>query len=306
MALAVVAKQIVVLYTFILIGWGFGKWKKDQAEKSSILSFLLVNLMLPAMVFHNFSEEFTPQYIRENYPTLLISLGLLVLIAGIALVVCRFFSKDRFEQCIYHYSMTIPNISYMAFVLAQALLGSKGLANTILFCIPLTLYVYTVGYATLTGSSSPVKRLINPNTVAMLLGMVVGITGMPIPGVLETVLRSASACVGPLGMLLAGFVLSSFRIRELLPDFKIITLCIIRLIVLPAMILGVCKILSLVTTLPAAVYPFAVIVACMPCGLNSVIFPKLIGKDCSLGAKIALYSHLLSLISIPLWLGILL
>ena len=302
----VILGQIAVLYIFILVGWGFGKWKKDQAEKSGILSFLLVNLMLPAMVFRSFARDFTVTYITENYLTLVISTVLLALIAGVALLLCRVFSKDAFERNVYHYSMTIPNISYMAFVLAQALLGDRGLANAILFGIPLTLYIYTIGYAMLTGGGNSLKKLINPNTVAVALGVVAGLLEIPIPGFLDTVLSSSAACVGPLGMLLAGFVLSAFPIKEMAPDWKVLGLCVIRLAVLPALMFGACKLLGLVITLPEAVYPSAVLIACMPCGLNSVIFPKLMGKDCSLGAKIALYSHLLSVVTIPLWLGLIL
>jgi len=60
-----------------------------------------------------------------------------------------------------------------------------------------------------------------------------------------------------------------------------------------------------VFTLPAAVYPFAVIVASMPCGLNTVVFPRLVGEDCRMGARMILYSHIFSMATIPLWMMIL-
>lgn len=70
------------------------------------------------------------------------------------------------------------------------------------------------------------------------------------------------------------------------------------------LVLGICKGLSCVMTLPQAVYPAAVLTACMPCGLNPVVFPKLIGQDCRLGGKLILLSSVLSCATIPLWLWI--
>jgi predicted permease len=216
------------------------------------------------------------------------------------------FSKDKFQRAVYHYSLTITNFSYMAFVLADALLGNVGLANVILFCIPVSLYTYSVGFSTLTGGGSPVKKLINPITVAMALGMVFGLLNIPLPEVAVTVLDSANACVGPLSMLLTGFVLSGFGFKKLLPDWRVLLTCVLRLVVLPALVFFICKGLDALMVLPDAVYPSAVLVACMPCGLNVVIFPKLIGKDCDSGARIALYSQLISCFTIPLWMSIIL
>ena len=47
---------------------------------------------------------------------------------------------------------------------------------------------------------------------------------------------------------------------------------------------------------------FAIIVTCMPCGLNTIVFPKLVGEDCSLGAGLVLTTHALSCITLPFWL----
>ena len=50
----------------------------------------------------------------------------------------------------------------------------------------------------------------------------------------------------------------------------------------------------------------ALIITCMPCGLNTIVFPRLVGEDCKTGARLALISHVFALISIPFWLSLLL
>jgi predicted permease len=50
--------------------------------------------------------------------------------------------------------------------------------------------------------------------------------------------------------------------------------------------------------------PAAVMMACMPCGLNTIVFPKLVGEDCKIGARLALLTHLFSCFTIPVWLSV--
>jgi predicted permease len=73
-------EQLFVLYLFIFLGWGLGKRKKDAAEKSNVLSYLLVNLLFPCKIFLNYANHFTVSYIRQNYITLFVSTGILLVL----------------------------------------------------------------------------------------------------------------------------------------------------------------------------------------------------------------------------------
>ena len=90
----------------------------------------------------------------------------------------------------------------------------------------------------------------------------------------------------------------------MLPDWQSWVFSVIKLVVAPAIVFGICNLLALVMTLPNSVYPVAVFVAAMPCGLNPVIYPRLLGKDCSMGAKLIPLTAILSIATIPLWMNI--
>ena len=298
-------EQLLVLYIFIFLGWLFGKVKPETAQGSKLLSFLLVNLLLPSKVFLNFSQSFTVSYFKENYLTVIISVSVLTALALLAIPLSSLLSKKDYEKRVYRYSFVLTNYAYMGYTLIENAMGKSALANMMTFCIPFAIYTYTFGYVMLTGNGRFAKKLINPMIGATVLGCAFGLCGAQLPGILNTALSSASACVGPLSMLLIGLVLASFPNKELLPDKGTLAFVGLRLLILPSMVLGICKLLSLVFTLPPAVYPFAVLVACMPCGLNTVVFPKLVGEDCRRGARMVLYSHLFSIASISLWISIL-
>ncbi len=295
----IILQQLFVLYIFIFLGWLFGKLKKDQVSHTGLLSFLLVNLFLPTKVFNTFAKNFTVDYITNNYQTIFISTAFLLGIVIIARLFSHAITKHSYERKVYRYSLTLSNYAYMGYALSEWLYGESGLTNLILFCIPFAIYTYTFGYAMLTGAGTSLKKLINPLNVAIILGITVGLTGLPLPEMVTNVLSSSSACVAPISMVLTGMTLSSFPLKSLFTDIKAYALVAVRLLVLPLLTFGICKLLSLDSVLMPAT-----LMACMPCGLNSIVFPKLIGEDCSYGAKLATLSHLFSVATIPLWLSL--
>ncbi len=298
--------QLFVLYIFIFVGWLLGKLKKEAAGKSSVLSFLLVNLFFPCKLFLNFSQNFTVGYIQENYMTLFISTGILLVLVLLGAYVPRLLTKNSYERKVYNYSTSVSNYAYFGYVLVEQVLGEAALNNIMVFCIPFALYCYTFGVAMLKNQKMSLKSLFNTITVSIGLGIVWGLFSLPLPGVVKTVMQNAGSCVGPMSMVLVGLVLSAFSFKDLLPGFGPLAFCVLRLGVVPLVVYGICKGLGMVMVLPDTVYPSAVLMACMPCGLNPVVFPKLIGQDCRLGAKLILLTSVLSCVTIPFWLSLIL
>jgi len=295
-----ILEQLLILYIFILAGWIVGKLKKDKASHSEILSVLLVNLFLPSKVFRSFATNFTVSYLKERYPLLLVSLALLAALLIFAPFAARLITKHPYERKIFRYSFAITNYAYLGYPLIEGVFGEKMLADFLFFVIPFIIYTYSFGYALLTGGKAPLKRLLNPMTVSIALGMVVGLTGMSLPPVLSKALSTASACVGPVSMLLTGLTLAGFAGKDLFSDPKAYIFSALRLIVIPGAVFLVCKLCGLSDLLP-----MMLIVTCMPCGLNTIVFPKLIGEDCRLSARLTLISHIISLPTLLFWLSLL-
>ena len=296
--------QLIILFVFIFCGFVIGKIKHIPKEKSSILSVLLVNGFLPAKVFLNFSTQCTLSYFTKSYLTLFVSSAFLILLVFLSWAMSKLLTRHPYERKVYRYSFAISNYAYLGYVFVENTLGSAALTDMILFCIPFAFYTYTFGYSLLSNTPKSWKNMITPMTVAIALGMVFGICSIPLPSVASKILELASDCVGPLSMIVTGLVISTFSLKELLPDIKTVIFSLIRLIAIPSLLLGICFLCEMVVPLPNAVYPAVVIMGCMPCGLNTIVFPSLVGEDCRMGAKFVLLSHVLCLASIPLWIWI--
>lgn len=296
-----VFEQLFILYIFLFAGWIIGKLRKDKAPHADILSVLLVNLLLPCKVFNTFSKNFTVSYFKEKYTLLIASLILISILLVFSFFLSKALTKKPYERKIFRYSFAITNYSYLGYVLIESVFGEAALTGFIFFGIPFIVYTYTFGYALLTGGENPLKRLLNPITVSIILGMIFGLTGITLPEVVSKAVSMASACVGPLSMLLTGITLSTFMLKELLLDKKAYIFAALRLVIIPGTVYLVCRLLKLETILP-----MALIITCMPCGLNTIVFPRLIGEDCKPGARLALISHIFALATLPFWLSLLL
>jgi len=296
----IILQQLLILYAFLCLGYFFGKKKPALRDQTGILSYLLVNLFLPSKVFSTFSKNFTVSYIQNSYTIIIVSVSLLVFLHFLAKYMSKALVKDDYTRKVYEYTITIANYAYMGYALVEGVFGTQMLTDLILFCIPFSMYTYTVGYVKLTGSENNLKRLFNPMTCAIALGIVCGLTGFKMPSVIEKALSMSSSCVGPVSMLLTGFTLSAFSIKELFLAKKVYVLVAIRLVVVPLIVFALFKLLRL-----EAILPCALIMAAMPTGLNTIVFPKSVGKSSDLGARLAFLSHLFSCATIPLWLSIL-
>lgn len=142
-------------------------------------------------------------------------------------------------------------------------------------------------------------KAFNPILIALVIG-VFWVTAIELPEVAETLVNKSASCMAPVSMLLAGMTIAEFNIKDLVTDSKIYIVSILRPFVIPLLVLGALKFFT------DDVNPVrsAVMLCAMPSGLNTIVFPKLIGEDCNTGAKLAFVSHILALASIPIILNI--
>ena len=100
-------------------------------------------------------------------------------------------------------------------------------------------------------------------------------------------------------MLLTGLCISEFDMKKMFGDARVYIICVISLLVIPLSVMGVFKLFGNEGLVRAATVLYA-----MPCGLNTIVFAKLVGEDSSIGAKLALISNLMCCLTIPLCLSL--
>lgn len=290
-----VFEQVLILVIFVGLGFALSRFKVVDSAHAKLLSSLEVYLFLPATVFNTFSTKFTVKYITDKYYFILVSAVILAVMFVVCHFVSKLLSKDPFQHVIYSYSLMVSNFSYMGYALAGSLYGSDTMLNVMIFSLPLLFYTYSFGYCSLTKQKVNLRSILSPLVISMFIGAVVGVTGLKMPELITGVLDKAAACMAPVSMLIAGMVISEFKIKELLVVKKNYAVAIVRLLVIPITIAFILKLLGL----DEMIIP-SLMVNAMSCGLNTMVFPRLIGEDCKTGASLAVISNLLVCATVPL------
>ncbi len=300
-----VFSQVFTLFAFIAVGYALAKFGLVKSEHSKILSSLLVFVFSPCNGYSTFSRQFTPEYVKDKYVLLISGTVMLLLLAFSMHAVGKLFSRDKYEQGIYEYSLTIANYGYFGFALTEGVLGSAELMDFMMFSFPAGFYIYTYAYCMLTKSRASLKRLLNPPMIAFFVGGAVGIMGIQLPSAVGSIAAMGSSCMGPVSMLLAGIVMSDFKPASLLTNKRSYVLSGLRLIVIPLTVGGILMAVGTVLSLLDnavfhSVLVCAVLFVSMPCGLNTIVFPRLVDENCEVGASLAFVSNVLACATIPL------
>lgn len=293
-------EQLILLIAFVLIGFFFGRKGIVSTAHTKALSAVGVYLFLPCTIFNSFSKSFTTQNLRLYTPLFIGSLCILLVLMVFSRFTSRRLTKNSYERSVFFYSLIVPNYGHMGYAMAEGLFGAEGLLYLILFSLPVSLFTYTIGFSLLTKRPISLKKLYNPVTMALFLGILFGLSGLKLPALATTFLSKSAACMAPTGMLLTGLTISEYDLKSMFLNRKAYVVCLLRLVVIPVVIALALR----AVTENAILTQTAVLFYSMPCGLNTIIFPKLVGEDCSAGASLALLSNLLSMVTIPLCLSL--
>ena len=287
-------EQVLLLLIFVAIGFTLTRVKAINGSFSQIISGIVVYVFLPCNIIKTMGTRFTVEYVSANYKTMLVSVAVLLFVIIAAHLICKPLTKDKYERYVCEYSLIISNSGYIGYALSEALSGSS--LPIMVFGLPFSLYIYTIGFSKLTKRKLSFKELLNPIIITTLVGIVIGLSGITLPCFIkEGILEKGSACMAPCCMLLTGIVIAGFNIKDILLNAKVYIVSALRLVGLPLLVGGVLTLL-----VGGDIAKSAVLYTALPCGLNTVVFARLVNENSRTAAGLALVSTVASCITIPL------
>jgi predicted permease len=172
----------------------------------------------------------------------------------------------------------------------------------IIFNVIFNIFLWTVGIYLITQDKSAInvkKAFLNRFTLTTVVGMILYLTQIHLPGPVNDVINSLGACASPLGMLLCGMSLGKYPIRRLLrPGYLWFPL--VRNLLIPALFLGLSLLIGLEKELAQVVIMFAALpVASLLAAFMIQYDPD---KEAQFEAAAAvLLSTIFAAVTIPLW-----
>ena len=251
--------------------------------------------------------EFSWDVLKSSASILVISLALQI---GCVVLCALGYNWLPFaKRSVYQYGTVCSNGAFLGSALVDGIWGSSGLLLSSIYLIPQR--VQCVGGRELLSAGRKARfqrgdagrpqgcaaeNIHPPCILAVVVGMVLMASQLPLPGFLGRTVKSLSNCNMGVSMILIGAIIGSSRMGKLW-DKDCFLYCLIRLGLIPAAVLLGCRLCgaeSLVTGV-------SVVLAAMPMGGVTAVLAEKYGGDSAFASKCVAVSTVLSLITTPLW-----
>ena len=140
------------------------------------------------------------------------------------------------------------------------------------------------------------KVFVNPVTISLVIGLFLFITGIKLPGVINSTMAGVAALNTPAAMIVLGYYLSCVRIRDLLLNPSLYLASFVRLIIIPLLTLLV---LYIIPAGHGQIGMITLIAAATPVGTSTAIFAQKFGQDYERAVCMVCLSTLFSIITMP-------
>ncbi|ART62879.1 AEC family transporter [Kushneria marisflavi] len=289
---------ILPIFTLIVIGYVLG-WRKWLTPASAGgLSWATFKLFLPCVLLTGIAraplgEALSPLLLLVYF------IPALLLFAGFNLVMHRRTGLTSAAGLAASYSNNV----LIGIPLMTALFGHEGLVYLFALLAVHSLILFSTQslYAALgqgTGQRLDIlnllKTLANPIVIGLLLGLMINLSGLELPGPLWQVLDWLARAGLPCALIVVGVGLTRYQLRT---SPLIWAICVGKLAVFPLLVL---MLGSLIPGLSPLALQVLVLAAAGPIGVNVLAFARPGEEQHTVGASIFL-STLLAAATLPLW-----
>jgi predicted permease len=266
------------LFVLTFAGYGlvrFAHWPHGVAEA---LNRFVFTLALPALLFRLMSDmsKLPPVDAR-----LLIAFfgGCLVTFVIGRLVGWKLFKLDGVSQSIFALGGIFSNNVLLGIPLAKATLGEAALPSVALVLVFNSLTLWTLvtvsvewsrhGSFSAKGFAKTAKSVLtNPIVAAILSGTVFGLSGLPLPALIDTPLAMTAQAAAPMALIVLGMGLAEYGWKA---DLKLSSaICAIKLLVQPLVVWGI----AVAVGLPPMETRVVVLLASIATGANVYLMSR--------------------------------
>lgn len=299
--------QILGIFAIIFCGWAMGRRQWFNPLFSADLSRLLIWFFYPALIYSSIVRTFTFSGVCARFWLPLGAAGILLLGWSVGWVARRMLRGYRAPtRRSFHFACMMNNYSFLP-IMIVAPWGEEWVAMVALSALGSDVLMWSLGFKTLTGRRFGVRelhRLISPPVVALFAAVLtlaaLAVLGQPrLPLFWETgleVMYGAGKSTIPVSALICGLRMATTPLASLWSRLQGIT-CFLRLILIPALALGIIWFLPLDPELKRLLS----ILAMMPGAMAGVSLAEIYGGDPGYMSAMILSTHLLCLATVPLW-----
>ena len=298
------AQQVGVLFTLMAVGYVSRRKGlfSDAFVKGAVNLLLLI--VTPCLIIHVFQRPFT----KELLANLGMALAAAFFAHGVGLLFAEtcFRRVDEMRKGILKFGTVFSNGGFMAIPLEYALLGAEGAFYGAVYVVVFNLLCWTYGLKVMCGHLKDLdKRIlfVNPGTIGITVGLPLFLTSTTLPQLIGEPIRYLSELNTPLAMIIIGYYLADARFSAYFRCAPALVASGLRLLVIPSIVLAVLMMIRGFGLDPVMAVALTASASAPVAAMDSMFAAKY-GKDVDLSVGLVSVTTLISIITMPLIVGV--
>jgi len=304
-----ILNQILILGILAAIGIIGIRYKILNETAKEVLEKLVFYITLPLLIVTKISSlEITSEILRNGVMVIVLTYLVLLIQILIGNISARLFKLQKPQATIHALHTFLGNIVFLGFPLLDALFpGGEAILYAALYQLVMNTVFWSYGIIKLNPDSKEtgiknLKKLANPNTIALCIGLLMMIFQIRFPEILQISLGGLGKTTLYLAMIYIGILLSRTKILAVFTKIDVLFLSLNKLILIPILLIILIRFILMITGFEMNSIAFSVVIleAAMPCMTILVILAKRFGADDTKAMENFVVSTILSILSLPL------
>ncbi len=241
-------KQILSLFLMMACGFTLVKAGLLKGKDTKPLSVMSIYLIVPAVIIKSFQIELTED-VRNGF---LLATAAAVLAHAVLLLISFLYKKVLKLDAVERSTAIYSNAGNLIIPLVTAILGDEWVIYASAFICVQQFFFWTHMQMIISGERRVnwKKLVTNVNLIAIIVGLLLMILRVRLPGILMGAVNGLAGTIGPVSMIMVGMLLAETKPREIISDRRVYLVTLLRLIVTPLLLLTVLKVSGLAASLP--------------------------------------------------------
>lgn len=297
------AKMSVVLAA-IAAGYLANKLGYLGGEVDRKLTKVILNITMPAMTLGAVATSAELPGTRELVNLLegvAVFYGMALLLA---MLLPRLIGGTKAQQSVWRFALSFPNVGFIGIPVVTAFFGPEAVIYAVIVMLPFNVLSYALGPVMLSGGfrNFSVRKLFTPAVVASVAALVMTLFRLRPPVQVGECLNIVGDITAPLSLMVIGSILAGLPIGRVFASPRLWVLTTLRLIALPVLL----RLLLQPLGMEELALSVAIVEMAMPVAANGSMLCMEYGGDMDTMAQATFLTTLLSMVTVPLMVTVLL
>lgn len=293
-------EQIIQLFLMIFMGFLIVKAKLLNSEDSKILSIIVLYLIIPCVIINAFQVDYTPQTVKGLLIALVGSVMTQVILLIVVSILGRVFHLNEVEVASIYYS----NSGNLIVPIVMFILGKEWVLYGCVFMSVQLVFIWTHCKKIISRESTYDWRkiVLNINMISIAIGIVLFLTRIHLPAIINNTLSAVGSMIGPASMIVTGMLFAGMDFKQIFANKRVYFVSFFRLIIVPviALFLIKCSQLSTFSSNGNKLMLIVFLAIITPSASTVTQMCQVYGNDSQYASAINVVTTLLAIITMPL------